>query len=153
MTAREQLTGVSQSITVKPSAGLTDEEIERMLLASIEHAEEDVQARLLIDNRVEAQRILKAAEQQIESNGDLLSADERAQIDQAMQALREAAQGKDHRAVKDTIDRLDHTSAEFARRVMDRGIERALKGHSVGEFDQGELSPHAQKAYSALRDE
>ena len=153
VTAREQLTGVSQSITVKPSAGLTDEEIERMLLASIEHAEEDVQARLLIDARVEAQRILKAAEQQIENNGDLLAPDERQAIEAAMQTLREAAGGKDHRAVQDAIQRLDHVSAEFAKRVMDRGIERALKGHSVGEFEQGELSPHAQKAYSALRDD
>ena len=150
VTAREQLTGVSQSITVKPSAGLTDEEIERMLLASIEHAEEDVQARLLIDARVEAQRILKAAEQQIENNGDLLAADERQAIDAAMQALREASAGKDHRAVQDAVQRLDQVSSEFAKRVMDRGIERALKGHSVGEFDKGELSPHAQKAYSAL---
>ena len=153
VTAREQLTGVSQSITVKPSAGLTDEEIERMLLASIEHAEEDVQARLLIDARVEAQRILKAAEQQIENNGDLLAPDERQAIEAAMQTLREAAGGKDHRAVQDAIQRLDHVSAEFAKRVMDRGIGRALKGHSVGEFEQGELSPHAQKAYSALRDD
>ncbi|HYZ90253.1 MAG TPA: Fe-S protein assembly chaperone HscA [Myxococcales bacterium] len=151
--AREQLTGVSQSITVKPSAGLTDDEIERMLLASIEHAEEDVQARLLIDARVEAQRILKAAEQQIENNGDLLAPEERRDIESAMQALRETAQGKDHRAVQDAIERLDHVSAEFAKRVMDRGIERALKGHSAAEFDTGELSPHAQKAYSALRDE
>ena len=153
VTAREQLTGVSQSITVKPSAGLTDEEIERMLLASIEHAEEDVQARLLIDARVEAQRILKAAEQQIENNGDLLAPDERQAIEAAMQTLRDAAGAKDHRAVQDAIQRLDHVSAEFAKRVMDRGIERALKGHSVGEFEQGELSPHAQKAYSALRDD
>jgi molecular chaperone HscA len=153
VTAREQLTGVSQSITVKPSAGLTDEEIERMLIASIEHAEEDVQARLLIDARVEAQRILKAAEQQIENNGDLLAPEERQSIESAMQALRDAAAGKDHRAVQDAIQRLDHDSAEFARRVMDRGIERALKGHTVGEFDQGELSEHAKKAYSALRDE
>jgi hypothetical protein len=67
-----------------------------------------------------------------------------------MRAVREAAAGKDHRVVQDAIQRLDHVSAEFAKRVMDRGIERALKGHSVGEFDQGELSPHAQKAYSAL---
>jgi molecular chaperone HscA len=151
--AREQLTGVSQSITVKPSAGLTDDEIERMLMASIEHAEEDVQARLLIDARVEAQRILKAAEQQIESNGDLLAPEERRDIESAMQGLRETAQGKDHRAVQDAIQRLDHASAEFAKRVMDRGIERALKGHSAAEFETGELSPHAQKAYSALRDE
>ncbi|HWE24718.1 MAG TPA: Fe-S protein assembly chaperone HscA [Myxococcales bacterium] len=151
--AREQLTGVSQSITVKPSAGLTDDEIGRMLMASIEHAEEDVQARLLIDARVEAQRILKAAEQQIENNGDLLAPEERRDIETAMQSLREATQGKDHRTIQDAIQRLDHVSAEFAKRVMDRGIERALKGHSAAEFETGELSPHAQKAYSALRDE
>jgi molecular chaperone HscA len=150
--AREQLTGVSQTITVKPSHGLTDEEIERMLLASIEHAEEDVQARLLIDNRVEAQRILKATGKQLESNGDLLSAEERQQIEAQMAAVQKAAQGTDHNAIHSEVEKLDQVSADFAKRVMDRGIERALKGHSVGEFDQGELSPHAQKAYSALRD-
>jgi molecular chaperone HscA len=153
VTAREQLTGVSQTITVKPSHGLTDEEIERMLLASIEHAEEDVQARLLIDNRVEAQRILKAAEKQLESNGDLLSADERRQIEAQMAAVRTTAQGTDHTAIHGEIEKLDRASADFAKRVMDRGIERALKGHSVGEFDQGDLSPHAKKAYEALRED
>jgi molecular chaperone HscA len=153
VTAKEQLTSVSQTITVKPSHGLTDEEIERMLLASIEHAEEDVQARLLIDNRVEAQRILKAVEKQIEANGDLLSAQERAEIEKGVQEVRASVAGSDHHAVKQQIERLDQVSAEFAKRVMDRGIERALKGHSVGEFDRGEMSPHAQKAYSALREE
>jgi molecular chaperone HscA len=153
VTAREQLTGVSQTITVKPSHGLTDEEIERMLLASIEHAEEDVQARLLIDNRVEAQRILKAAEKQLESNGDLLSLEERQQIESQMATVRATAQGSDHNAIKTEIEKLDHVSADFAKRVMDRGIERVLKGHSVGEFDQGELSSHAKKAYEALRED
>jgi len=153
VTAREQLTGVSQTITVKPSHGLTDEEIERMLLSSIEHAEEDVQARLLIDNRVEAQRILKAAEKQLESNGDLLSLEERRQIEAQMDAVRRSTQGSDHNAIHAEIEKLDHVSADFAKQVMDRGIERALKGHSVGEFDQGELSPHAKKAYEALRED
>ena len=152
VTAREQLTGVSQAITVKPSHGLSDEEIERMLLSSIEHAEEDVQARLLIDNRVEAQRILKAAEKQLESNGDLLSAEERAQIEASMQELRDAAAGSDHHAIHERIERLDHVSADFAKRLMDRGIERALKGHAVAEFDRGEMSPHAKKAYEALQE-
>ena len=151
VTAREQLTGVSQAITVKPSHGLTDEEIERMLLASIEHAEEDVQARLLIDNRVEAQRILKAVEQQMQANGDLLSPGERAQIETTVGEVQAATAGKDHHLIHRQIERLDKVSAEFAKRVMDRGIERALKGHSVGEFDQGEMSAHAQKAYSAQR--
>jgi molecular chaperone HscA len=152
VTAREQLTGVSQSITVKPSHGLTDEEIERMLLASIENAEQDVQARLLIDNRVEAQRIIRAVEKQLEANGDLLSEEERAQIGLAVQEVQSASAGADHHAIKERIERLDQVSADFAKRVMDRGIERALKGHSVEEFDRGEISAHAQKAYSALRD-
>ena len=153
VTAKEQLTGISQSITVKPSHGLTDEEIERMLLASLEHAEDDMQARLLIDARVEAQRILRAAEHQLESNGDLLTAEERAPIEQAMQSLRAAMESGDHRPIKDAIDRLDHDSAEFAKRVMDRGIERALKGHTAAEFETGEMSEHAKKAYQALQDD
>jgi len=153
VTAKEQLTGISQSITVKPSHGLTDEEIERMLLASLEHAEDDMAARLVIDARIEAQRILRAAEHQLESNGDLLTAEERAPIEQAMQSLRAAMESSDHRPIKDAIDRLDHDSAEFAKRVMDRGIERALKGHTAAEFETGEMSDHAKKAYRALQDE
>ncbi|MFL5274833.1 MAG: Fe-S protein assembly chaperone HscA [Myxococcales bacterium] len=152
VTAKEQLTGISQSITVKPSHGLSDEEIERMLLESIEHAEDDMAARLLIDARVEAQRILRAAEHQLDSNGDLLAAEERAPIEQAMRELRVAVEGSDHRRIKDAIDRLDHDSAEFAKRVMDRGIERALKGHAATEFETGEMSEHAKKAYRALQD-
>jgi molecular chaperone HscA len=153
VTAKEQFTGISQSITVKPSHGLTDEEIERMLLASLEHAEDDMTARLLIDARIEAQRILRAAEHQLESNGDLLSADERAPIERAMQSLRAAMESSDHRPIKDAIERLDHDSAEFAKRVMDRGIERALKGRTAAEFETGEMSEHAKKAYSALQPE
>jgi molecular chaperone HscA len=153
VTAKEQLTGISQSITVKPSHGLTDEEIERMLLASIEHAEDDMAVRLVIDARIEAQRILRAAEHQLESNGDLLAAEERAPIEQAMQSLRAAMESSDHRPIKDAIDRLDHDSAEFAKRLMDRGIERALKGHTAAEFETGEMSEHAKKAYRALEEE
>ncbi|HEX4384256.1 MAG TPA: Fe-S protein assembly chaperone HscA [Myxococcales bacterium] len=152
VTAREELTGVSQTITVKPSHGLTDEEIERMLLASIENAEADVQARLLIDNRVEAERILKATHGQLDNNGDLLTAGERGQIEASMNGLRLAMKETDHHRIHELIEKLDHVSADFAKRIMDRGIDRALKGHSVGEFDQGEMSQHAQKAYSALKD-
>jgi len=145
VTARENLTGISQTITVKPTHGLTDEEVERMLLASIEHAEDDLAMRMLIDARVEAQRILKAAEQQLEQNGDLLVASERAPIEQSIAALKTSAGGTDHRPIKDDIDRLDHASAEFAQRVMNRGIEKALRGHSVEEF-KGEMGAHAKDA-------
>jgi len=145
VTAREKLTGVSQSITVRPTHGLTDEEVERMLLASIEHAEDDMATRLLIDARVEAQRILRAAEKQLDANGDLLKSEERTQIDEAMSSLRTAMGGENHHRIKDEIERLDHVSAEFAKRVMNRGIERALRGHSVDEF-KGEPSEHAKEA-------
>ena len=72
MTAKEQTTGVEQKITVKPSHGLTDEEIEQMLLDSIDHAEEDIQQRLLAEQQVEAERMLVDAEKQLAQNGDLL---------------------------------------------------------------------------------
>ncbi len=145
VTARELFTNVSQTITVKPSHGLTDDEVERMLLASIENAEEDLAARMLIDARVEAQRILRATESQLEENGDLLAAEERAQIERAAQEVREASAGQDHRAVTSAIERLDRQSKEFAERIMNRGIERALKGRSVDEF-QGAIGAHAKKA-------
>ena len=109
-------------------------------------------ARLLIDNRVEAQRILKATENQLEANGDLLSKDERASIETGMAELRVRTAATDHHAIKEAIEKLDRDSAEFAKRVMDRGIDRALKGHSVGEFE-GAMGAHAAKAYSALQDD
>ena len=145
VTAREQLTGVSQTILVTPTHGLTDEEVERMLLASIEHAESDMASRLRIDAQIEAQRILRAAEKQLDQNGDLLEAHERVGIEEAMKTLTSAMSQTDHRRIKDEIDRLDHTSAEFARRVMNRGIERALRGHSVDEF-KGAPGKHAAEA-------
>ena len=95
---------------------------------------------------------MKAVEKQIDSNGDLLTPEERVTIEATMAELRLVASGDDYHRIKEAIEKLDHVSADFAKRVMDRGIERALKGHSVGEFDQGEMSPHARKAYEALRE-
>ena len=143
--AREMLTGISQSITVKPAHGLTDDEVERMLLSSIENAQQDLDSRMLIDARVEAQRILRATEKQLEENGDLLEASEREAIDRAVLALQTASAGQVHRAITESIEKLDRQSKEFAERIMNRGIERALKGHSVDEF-QGAIGAHAKKA-------
>jgi len=134
VSAREELTGVAQTIQVKPSHGLTDEEVERMLMESLEHGEEDLVRRFVLEARVEAQRILNAAERQIEDNGDLLNADERSIVERAMRKLFEAAQGTDHRLMGERIQELDLATAEFARRIMDRGIQRALGGHSVDEI-------------------
>jgi molecular chaperone HscA len=143
--ARELVTGVTQSITVKPSHGLTDDEVERMLLASIENAESDIETRLRIDNRVEAMRILNAARHQLGENGDLLSPAERASFEQEMAALDRAKESPEHRVIKDAIDRFDHLSKTFAERIMNRGIERALKGHTATEFE-GEIGGHAKVA-------
>ncbi len=146
VTARELVTGVTQTITVKPSHGLSDDEVERMLLASIENAELDLDARLRIDNRVEALRVLHAAERQLGENGDLLSAGERASFEAEMATLAQAANGSDnHRVIKDAIDRFDHLSKGFAERIMNRGIERALRGHSASEFE-GAIGDHARVA-------
>jgi len=85
-------------------------------------------------------------EHQLESNGDLLTAEERAPIEQAMQSLRATMESSDHHPIKDAIDRLDHDSADFAKRVMDRGIERALKGqHGCGVRDRRDVRPRQER--------
>ncbi len=135
VSARELTTGISQEITVKPSHGLTDEEIERMLLDSIEHAEEDMRLRLLREQQVEAERILADAEKQLRENGDLLAGDEREQIEAAMRrvaTLKETA--KEHSELEEAIHALDELSKPFVERVMNRAIQRAVAGHSVEEY-------------------
>jgi molecular chaperone HscA len=143
VSAREELTGVAQTIRVKPSHGLTDEEVEKMLLDSFEHGEEDLSSRFLMEARVETQRIVNAAQKQIEMNGDLLTSTERDQIDAAIQALVTAAHGDEHRAITEKIAELDSASAEFARRIMDRGIQRAIGGKSIDEFAGEPRAPHS----------
>ncbi len=134
VTAKEQSTGTTQSITVKPSHGLSDEEIENMLLDSIDHAEDDMQRRQLREQRVDAERILAEAERQLGQHGDLLNAEERATIDAAMAKLREVAKGEDPHLLKQTIHALDETSRPFIERVMNRAITQAVAGHSVEEY-------------------
>jgi molecular chaperone HscA len=141
VSAREELTGVAQTIQVKPSHGLTDEEVEKMLLDSFEHGEEDLSSRFLMEARVEAQRIINAAQKQVESNGDLLTDSEREQIERAIQDLMTAAHGDEHRIITDRIAALDAASAEFARRIMDRGIQRAIGGKSIEELAGEPRSP------------
>jgi molecular chaperone HscA len=134
VTARELATGVEQSVQVKPSHGLSDEEIERMLLDSIAHADEDVRRRLLAENRVEAERLLMATHQALRDDGDLLAADERSTIEARINALQRAARGEDHQGLLDAIGALDTAGGDFARRRMDRAIKRALSGHRAEEF-------------------
>lgn len=138
VTAREETTGVESGIEVKPSYGLRDSEIEQMLRDSISHAEEDVAARSLREEQVEAQRVLEALDAALAQDGEaLLTETERAAIDMAAQQLRETMQGTDHRTIRRAIETLDKASGEFAARRMDSSIKRALAGHSVNEFTSG----------------
>lgn len=135
VSAREMTSGVESSIQVKPSYGLTDGEIEQMLRDSMAHAEDDVVARNLREQQVEADRVLEALSAALAADGaELLNAAERAAIDQGMAALRAARDGADHRAIKRAIEAMDQASAEFAARRMDAGIRKALAGHRIEEF-------------------
>jgi len=134
VTAREETTGVESGIEVKPSYGLTDNEIETMLRDSIEHAEDDVAARMLREQQVEAERVLEALEAAFEEDGDLLSADERKAIDLVANKLSELSKGSDVREIKDGIAELDKAATEFVARRMDGNIKKALAGHNVDEF-------------------
>jgi molecular chaperone HscA len=131
VTARERNTGIEQQVEVKPSYGLSDEEIEKMLMSAYEHGELDVEARLLAERRVEAERVLMATEKALKEDGDLVPAAERARIDAAIDALRAAHAGTDPRRLLASIDTLDAATHDFAGRRMDRSIQKALRGQGV----------------------
>jgi len=129
--AREMTSGVESSIVVKPSYGLTDSEIARMLQESFAHAEDDLVARALAEAQVEAEQIAVATARALEADGELLSAEERAVIDAALAELDRARAGTDHRAIAAATAALNLATTDFAGRRMDRGVARALKGKRV----------------------
>jgi len=134
VSAREETSGVESSIEVKPSYGLTDNEIENMLRDSIEHAEGDVGARMLREQQVEAERVLEALEAALADDGDLLDADERSEVDLAAEKLSALSKSTELRAIKDAIAEVDKVAATFVARRMDGNIKKALAGHNVNEF-------------------
>jgi molecular chaperone HscA len=131
VSAREATSGVEASVTVKPSYGLTDEQITHMLKESYEHARDDVQARALREQQVEAERMIEASEAALREDADLLSAEEAAAIRAEIEALHALAAGTDHRAIRQQIDRLNKATENFAGRRMDRSVRRALEGRSI----------------------
>lgn len=134
VSARELTTGIEQRIQVKPTYGLTEEEVEHMLVESIEHAEEDVSERFLREWRVEGDRILSSLETAFAMDGELLRAEERAAIEERMRGLRTAMDGTDYLAVKAWIESVDAASKVFAERRMDKHVAKAMAGHRVDEF-------------------
>lgn len=129
--ARELTSGVEASITVKPSYGLQDEDIARMLKEGFSSAEQDMTARALREARVEAERMTLATHSALQADGDLLTAAERTGIDALLQRLQETAASEDHAAINDAVEALAKGTEAFAAARMNRGIRAALTGRKV----------------------
>jgi molecular chaperone HscA len=134
VSAREQGSGVEAAISVKPSYGLDDDEIARMLRDSMGAADNDMRARALREQQVEAQRLFEATQTALAVDGDLLDAGERAEVEALLAPLAAAAEAIDADAVKAAVDALAHGTEEFAARRMDRSIRAALAGRRVDDL-------------------
>ncbi|HEY8119405.1 MAG TPA: Fe-S protein assembly chaperone HscA [Methylophilaceae bacterium] len=136
VSAREQTSGVETSIVVKPSYGLSEDEIFNMLQASFSSAEADKKTRALGEARVDAERLLEAISAALEKDGDtLLTADERAAIERQMQALRSLAQGNDSHAIHKATEDLNHGTETFAARRMDASISKSFAGKNLNTLE------------------
>ncbi len=133
VTARESTTGVEASVTVKPSYGLSEEEITQMLKDSHGHAQEDMVARELREQQVEAARLLESVDSALEADSDLLNKEELDVIKQSYDKLAEAAKTDNTQLIKALIGQLSKGTEEFAARRMNRTILAALQGKSVNE--------------------
>jgi len=131
VSAREQTTGVEAAITVKPSYGLADTDIARMLEDSQAHAVDDMALRALTEAQVEAERILAATRSALDADGDLLDARQKEEIDAAVATVRQRLAATDRHALQAAVAALNRATADFAARRMDRGVAGALTGRRV----------------------
>lgn len=129
--ARELTTGVEQNVEVKPSYGLSEEEVEAMLMAALDHGEEDLEARRLIEERVEGERVLLATQKALVTDVDLLEPGERERIEAAVTDLEAAVRGASASIVHARIEMLDDATKEWAGRRMDRAVAKAIAGKNV----------------------
>ncbi|WP_368910909.1 Fe-S protein assembly chaperone HscA [Proteus vulgaris] len=134
VSAMEKSTGVEASVQVKPSYGLSDTEIAKMIQSSMENAQEDLQARRLAEQKVEAARVLESLTAALEEDAHLLNEDEKMAIDKVVDTLIESVEGTDPVAIENAIKLLDKQTQDFAARRMDSSIRQALAGHSVDEI-------------------
>lgn len=133
--AEEQTTGVRAGVEVRPSYGLSDEEMARMLRDSLENAEADMQRRLLIEAQVDADRVLQALAAALTADGALATERDRAAIAAAAARLGEARHGADRDLINGGIEALEKAALPFAQRRIDRAIGRALAGRSLDEVE------------------
>jgi molecular chaperone HscA len=135
VSAAEENSGVEASVDVKPSYGLSDNEIESMLRDSMEHAEDDMHSRTLREQQVEAERVLEALDSAIATDGaQLLSEEERSKIDIARQALVETKSGEHVDAIEQAIKKLESACEDYVARRMNSNIKTAMQGHSIEEY-------------------
>jgi molecular chaperone DnaK len=138
VSARDLRTGQEHSIEVKPSYGLTDEQIEKMLIDSFEFAEEDVRKRQLIEARNEAETVMRAAEKALAGQAQgLIDDEERTGIRRALDDLRQAVGGDDHQLIRERIKALDDASQHLAEIIMDSALVSALKDRKASEVAEG----------------
>ena len=158
VTAKEMKTGVEQKVEVKPSYGLTDEEVETMLLAALEYGEEDFEKRRVVDARVEAERVVSATRKALAADGDLLAADERGSIEQGLFALEQAIKGDKASLIQARTDQLDDATHAWAGRRMDRAVANAIAGKRLDTVEStvseargvdAHVAEHAERAAAA----
>ena len=133
--AREMRSGIESAIVVKPSYGLGDAEIARMLQDSTQHAKDDMQARAMREQETEANQLLEAVQHAIAQDGDLLDPVQRAHIESQLSALRYALQSSDHLIIKRAIVALNESTVSFAQSRMDKSVKRALAGKNISELE------------------
>ncbi|MBF0285506.1 MAG: Fe-S protein assembly chaperone HscA [Magnetococcales bacterium] len=136
VSARELTTGVEQRVEVKPSYGLSDGEIERILRDALDHGEEDLRQRMLAESRVEAERVIAALGAALKADSALLSPEELTQVKLAMAKLWEISRGEDHEKINNGLRELDQQTRFFAQRRMDQTIQTAMAGHRLEEFEK-----------------
>ena len=134
--AKEQETGVESSVQVKPSYGLSDNEISSMIKDSMEHARDDMDARNLREQQVETDRVIDALQIALDADGDrLLNSEERAEINRAVSNVKKVRAGDDWLELKEAVAALNRSTTEFAARRMNASIQRALSGKSLDSLE------------------
>ncbi len=134
VTAREQRSGQEMTVTVQPAHGLSPEEVERLVLESVDHAQEDFRARLLIELRNKADAELRHTEKGLRQAGDSLSPAERSAVDAATAAVREAQAGDDPDRLRAALDALARATQPLAERLMNAVVAATLRGHTADEI-------------------
>ena len=147
VSAREQRSGKEAQIEVKPTYGLTDAQVEDMIIASFDHAQEDFQKRQVIEARVEADNILLALEKgRRDPAWQELTGDEKRRVELLETELKEAQAGDDYRTVRAAIDALNEGTMRLAELMMDSAVSDAIKGKTMSgadsELGQGPSAPH-----------